>query len=571
MLLAVLHVCTRDADLALLALEVSAHLDGQLDADLLLIHPDTFDVAPLEPLAHAAFARVHTATYADWSGDLAWPRPQNWAWQRAAKHISITFPNGTASKHTGWLWWEADACPLRPGWLAALSAAHKKHRRQFSGVPCLSPAGSSYMNGVGIYPFDTVNALANTAALYDMQQPFDIAAGSAVRASFTDLSHLMIHSRKLRGGDPGTSFDATTLALTLKRHPEAVFYHGCDSTLALALLGRALPATPSFTSAARPAYPALTLQHPTWPSGLFTFPASFTPTVYYNATVARYRSDLLLLTRRHRFFTTPHAPDSNTSDLAIFRIHPNMTLDPACLIPAAPSRYSCEQWEDPRACVADGSLHVSFATWVHGQPWSIRQSLCYLTANLSRFDVLYEPAYGGNHPTPQQATSHNKNWLFFQHRGTWHFIYLTAPKHTVVRLSSGGVIQQEHSTPFNTTTYSSRYGLPRGGTPPVLHDGRYHTFFHSSVDDPKWRRRYYMGAYSFAAEPPFKPLAMTPEPLLAASEADFNCLNSPLVVFPNGALLEDGKQWLLTAGVNDEGSMWLRVPHTDLLKRMVKV
>lgn len=232
MILPVLHTCARDAHLAALALECCAKLDGQLDADLLLVHPDTFDITAIATLARAAFKRLHVETYADWSGDLTWPGPQNWAWQRTAKLLAAKLDAGGKSPFTGWLWWEADALPIRVGWLTVLSAAFKaKPRTAFAGVKCSTFSHTAYMNGVGIYPFAVVDALSNTAALYDMQQPFDIAAGPAVMRSFKSMEPLMRHHTKQAGGSFGTTF--------LELPPDAVFVHGCtDGSLHELVLGR---------------------------------------------------------------------------------------------------------------------------------------------------------------------------------------------------------------------------------------------------------------------------------------------------------------------------------------------
>lgn len=230
MILPCLHTCSRDAHLAALALEACVHLDGQQDADLLLVHPDTFDITPIATLARTAFKRIHVETYPDWSGDLTWPKPQNWAWQRTAKFISHHI--GLDARHTGWLWWEADALPVRKGWLNALSATFKQRpRAHFAGVRCTTFSHTAYMNGVGIYPFNVVDVLANTAALYDMRQPFDIAAGVEVMKSFKSLEPLMQHHTKQQGGSFGTTF--------LDIPPDAVFVHGCtDGSLHELVLGR---------------------------------------------------------------------------------------------------------------------------------------------------------------------------------------------------------------------------------------------------------------------------------------------------------------------------------------------
>lgn len=410
-----------------------------------------------------------------------------------------------------------------------------------------------------MYPLDVVDALANSSALYAAENPFDVAAGWDVMKSFTDLTGTMLHARKMKGGDGGSTFDAADVADLLERNKEAVFFHGHDESLPLVLMGRTPPPKPRNDSATA-VYPSFTEQTQ-WQSGLFTFPASFQPTVYYNPSIARIGKERFLFTRRQIFSVGLNSKGSTSkNDLAIFRIRQNMTLDPDVAIPQTPNRYTYEQWEDPRAMVGtDGRVYVSFATWVHGERWRVRQSLCRLSSAMDRFDVVEEPEYGGNSPHPQRATNNEKNWLWFQHEGQWSFLYSMKPH----------MLHDCGYTHIEVPIFPWKHGDPRGGTPPVLIGDLYWSFFHSSIPHEKYRRRYFMGAYAFSAKPPFRPMRITPKPILAGSEADFNDLNSPLVIFPNGALLENGV-WTVVFGVNDEGSGWIKIPHEELEKVTVR-
>jgi len=44
----------------------------------------------------------------------------------------------------------------------------------------------------------------------------------------------------------------------------------------------------------------------------------------------------------------------------------------------------------------------------------------------------------------------------------------------------------------------------------------------------------------------------------------------PLVVFPCGAILRNG-EWLVTLGVNDCESAWIKIPHERLMETMKKI
>src|SRR6187551_2160892 len=199
MLTCVIRAYARNADLYLAGLEASRLLDGKLPSTLLLFHDSDYDPAPILSCAQDAFESVVVIPQ-DPAPTGAWPLPQNVIWQQSARWINdhqVEF-----AKRTGWLWWEADCCPLRKGWLATLSEAHRKGRTLFSGVRCQMHQ-ESYMNGVGIYPVDTLTPLSTSAALYCRNNPCDFVAGPSVVGSCTDLAHLMIHHRKQAGGHVG--------------------------------------------------------------------------------------------------------------------------------------------------------------------------------------------------------------------------------------------------------------------------------------------------------------------------------------------------------------------------------
>jgi hypothetical protein len=228
MILPVLNVHSRDAHLAMLALEVCKYLDGCQEADLLIVHPEIFDVSTVAALARQAFKRVLTDSYPEWSGDRLWPKPQNWAWQRVVRIIQNRFRE---TQYDGWLWWEADATPVRKDWLKELTAAYvAKPKALFAGVQCFN-TGVPYMNGVAIYPINAIEPLANTCALYDLSNAFDTAAAFDVMKSFRSMEPLMQHFMKKFGGRDGRRFREIP--------KDAAFVHGCtDGSLHQIVLGR---------------------------------------------------------------------------------------------------------------------------------------------------------------------------------------------------------------------------------------------------------------------------------------------------------------------------------------------
>lgn len=266
--LPVLHIGPRDIEQARHLLTAAHHLDGTSPHTLALAYESTTDIEPLLPLASNAFATIVRLPYDPWLGSRTWPIPQNIAWQRTARLVQHLALSATSKpRWRGWLWWEADACPIRPNWLNLLNDAYRAGRSFFAGVPCSDHATAFYMNGVGIWPTAIEEALANCASLYDIENPFDRLAGRLVRTSFTDLSKIIIHEPKLRGGTLGTTFDTDRFKYLLSNHPSAVFYHGCgNSTLADAVCGKRLK---SLTTSTKPTKP-LPTSTPIGTAPLFT-------------------------------------------------------------------------------------------------------------------------------------------------------------------------------------------------------------------------------------------------------------------------------------------------------------
>lgn len=191
-----------------------------------------------------------------------------------------------------------------------------------------------------------------------------------------------------------------------------------------------------------------------------------------------------------------------------------------------------------------------------------------------------------------------KNWMLFEHEGEILAVYQIAP-HTLLRLNLEGrgpvACTPIHTTGWDVSAYAERYGLPRGGAPPVRWGDVYVSFFHSRRRPDRWqwvlrhwpippgtklpryvaaverrlrrpfaRVRYYGGVYAFAATPPFRPLWLAPEPLLRPeTEAPYRYRRraNPYadgVVYPCGAVPWADGNWLVSYGVNDE-SCCLRI------------
>lgn len=155
-----------------------------------------------------------------------------------------------------------------------------------------------------------------------------------------------------------------------------------------------------------------------------------------------------------------------------------------------------------------------------------------------------------------------KNWIFFNHNGRLMVIYESYPEQIIYEVNG----DHEH----RSRGLNWAYGEPRGGTAPIPFRDKLLRFFHSRLDNEsgQFRRRYYCGAMLLDPEPPFKPVAISKEPLLIGSEADdltaqekASCVQyKAKVVFPGSAVESSpgGFIWL-ACGINDASCVIMKI------------
>lgn len=234
-MLVVLPVCPSDAHLALLNLQLARKLDGPLLAtdkiayDCLVTTDESYDPTEVVTAARDYFRSVSLHRYPVHTQEpRAWPGPQNWAWQESARCVEQKH----ARTHKCWLWWEADASPLKLAWLSILEGGWRIGNRPFAGS--IVEGTHTYMAGVGIYPVDISRHLDRSLRV--LTAPFDVVAGvydNAVSRA-TRLNHLIHHH--VRPANDGDHFDTREDYEKLVL-PSAVLFHRCnDGSLARLLL-----------------------------------------------------------------------------------------------------------------------------------------------------------------------------------------------------------------------------------------------------------------------------------------------------------------------------------------------
>lgn len=305
------------------------------------------------------------------------------------------------------------------------------------------------------------------------------------------------------------------------------------------------------------------------PAGLFNFGTlANNQSRYFNPTIVT-RPDGDWLIARHAVPAKANSslPRIGMNDLEAFRVGKDMALSTRTKI-QFPKRFKDEHFEDPRASVIGGKVTISCTNFqlVRGLPWRGSHQIFATTDERWRVVSRIDPVYGLNGASPYVQRGNEKNWLWFEHDKAHHMVYTTIPHQVAVFRGYGA--ERTYATSLASEPW--KHGTLRGGTPPVRVGDEYWSFFHSSLPWQNKKRRYYMGAYAFAATAPFHITRMTPAPILTGSQHDPWSPNLPLVIFPGGAIYRDGK-WLVVFGVNDCRCGWMAIPHGDLTKLMSPV
>ena len=208
-----------------------------------------------------------------------------------------------------------------------------------------------------------------------------------------------------------------------------------------------------------------------------------------------------------------------------------------------------EQYEDPRVLVHNKKYYVSCANYCKTDYLHIHQKLLVFDENFNQINSIH-PVYNGNEKFAKLNTTSQKNWTWFIYNNRLMNIYKMYP-HTVLEFDFDGNIVAEYKSFFNINKIWN-FGECRMGSNPILKDGYYYNFFHSSLPWKFPKRQYFMGYYKFESEPPFKIVEISNEPILYGNENDIRTLDiSPIVVFPCGVIEKDGK-FVVSFGLNDE-------------------
>lgn len=224
-MIVVVPFCGKDEALVLKNLEWCRSLEPSVPFKALIIHDDLIGGEDVKSACGGYFSEVGEIKYPHWTGRMDWPMPQNFQFQEAASHIFVK------NKNDAWFWWEADATPLKAGWLQEIEGAHKAGGKAFSGNIVGEPYG--HMTGVGVYPWNL--PCYSGAIMSTLGVPWDVAGKAEVIPHVNKINHLIQHVWE-RDGAPFSFSDKADADSVLSK--TAVIFHRCkDGSLIDAING----------------------------------------------------------------------------------------------------------------------------------------------------------------------------------------------------------------------------------------------------------------------------------------------------------------------------------------------
>lgn len=193
--------------------------------DCLLSYETTTNPIRATALASKYFAHVEHCRY-DPAPVRKWPDAPNWAWQNTARHIEAKY-------ETPWFWWEADAVPLKPGWIKAIADEYQRGAKPLMGHKVL---GMGHINGVACYPPNISSHCTN--AMLCRSAAWDVVISTETQGGQHSCNHLIGHAWNLTpNGDP---INGDGMPVTFPNRDEVsrlidpgwVLFHRCkDGTL----------------------------------------------------------------------------------------------------------------------------------------------------------------------------------------------------------------------------------------------------------------------------------------------------------------------------------------------------
>jgi predicted GH43/DUF377 family glycosyl hydrolase len=175
----------------------------------------------------------------------------------------------------------------------------------------------------------------------------------------------------------------------------------------------------------------------------------------------------------------------------------------------------------------------------------------------------------------ENPSRREKNWSPFEYEGELMLIYSIAP-HKILKPIFGTNSCQSVAHTWSSIHWN--WGELRGGTPALRLGNQYLSFFHSSTEITSLHSsgekilHYFIGAYTFEKDPPFKVTQISPEPIVgnnfyAGPVYDFYW--KPIrAIFPCGFIFDEDFIWI-SYGRQDHEIWIVQLDRHELLNSLV--
>jgi predicted GH43/DUF377 family glycosyl hydrolase len=231
--------------------------------------------------------------------------------------------------------------------------------------------------------------------------------------------------------------------------------------------------------------------------------------------------------------------------------------------------------QDPRLIVIGNQLQIIYSDLVKVEKEKIRRVF------IGQVEIQGEHFFLRNaHPLidfeGQDNNLREKNWVPFSFHDELLLSYSISPHKVFKPVRDDECCETVCSS---NSKLNWNFGQLRGGTQAIKQDGYYLSFFHSSIklasiqSNSKMMIHYFMGAYTFDDQPPFKIRSISAIPTLGKdfySKTDFKTWKPLRVVFPCG-LIEVEPYLFLVYGKQDSELWVAKIDKKSLLKSLVSV
>jgi predicted GH43/DUF377 family glycosyl hydrolase len=294
----------------------------------------------------------------------------------------------------------------------------------------------------------------------------------------------------------------------------------------------------------------------------------------FNPSIIRWNGELLL-----SFKIIPNPAASFHSYIGVIWLDENFNPvgKPQILTTRDPSSPIPSRADDARLMLAHDQLYLIYSDCPEPKisPKGFRMYIAEL--HYTREGFFVGKPEGLLHFEGESEKKREKNWVPFDYQDHLYLAYSLVP-HRILEPMLGTQSCEEVCTSHSQIQW--KWGELRGGSSALLQGDQYLAFFHSSIDtatvhsDGKKISHYFMGAYTFAKDPPFAITAISPEPIIGPrfyhGEIYKPYWKPVRVVFPYGYVSDEKYLWVAYGRQDHE--IWIaKLDREGLMKSLLPV